>query len=195
VAASLGCTTNSSINPSSANACGSFTPLTYLSLSIRSGSLLPELLSEPDENSFGTADVAKSIRVLVLDHFADDLGAAFAEPGERIVDVLHGEHDAEITESVHWRATVIGDHRRREEPRQLEPAVTVRRTHHGNLDAHIAQSSDAVCPGSFDWGAPLEFEAKFREEFNGGIDVFDHDADVVHPLDRHQALLVVERLR
>ena len=30
----------------------------YLSHGIRSGSLLPELLGEPDENSFGTADVA-----------------------------------------------------------------------------------------------------------------------------------------
>ncbi len=39
-------------------------------------------------------DIAEPIRVFVLDHFADELRAAFAEPGERIVDVLHGEHDA-----------------------------------------------------------------------------------------------------
>jgi len=61
---------------------------------VLSGGLLPELLSEPDENSFGTPDVAEPIRVFVLDHFADELRAAFAKPGERIVDVLHGEHDA-----------------------------------------------------------------------------------------------------
>jgi hypothetical protein len=84
---------------------------------------------------------------------------------------------------------VIGYHRRRDEPRQLEPAVTIRRTHHGNLDAHVAQSGDAICPGSFDWGAPLEFEAKFGEELDGRIDVFDHDADVVHPFDCHQVSL------
>ena len=59
-----------------------------------SGSLLPELLGKPDENSFGAPDVAEPIRVFVLDHFADELRAAFAEPGERIVHVLHGEHDA-----------------------------------------------------------------------------------------------------
>ena len=59
-----------------------------------SGSLLPELLGKPDENSFGAPDVAEPIRVFVLGHFADELRAAFAEPGERIVDVLHGEHDA-----------------------------------------------------------------------------------------------------
>ena len=59
-----------------------------------SGSLPPELLGKPDENSFGAPDVAEPIRIFVLDHFADELRAAFAEPGERIVDVLHGEHDA-----------------------------------------------------------------------------------------------------
>src|SRR3979409_1682093 len=59
-----------------------------------SGSLLPELLGKPDEKSFGAPDVAEPILVFVLDHFADELRAAFAEPGERIVDVLHGEHDA-----------------------------------------------------------------------------------------------------
>src|SRR4051812_18810860 len=63
-------------------------------LSDATGSLLPELLGEPDENSFWAPDIAEPIRVLVLDHFADELRAAFAEPGERIVDVLHGEHDA-----------------------------------------------------------------------------------------------------
>ena len=115
-----------------------------------------------------------------LDHFADDLRAAFAEPGERIVAVLHGEHDAEITESVDGGVAVIGYHRRREEPRQLEPAVTIRRTHHGNLDPHAAQSGDAICPGSFDWGAPLEFEAKFGEKLNGGVQVFYDDAHIVH---------------
>ena len=59
-----------------------------------SGSLLPELLREPDENSFGASDVAEPIRVFVLNHFADELRAALAETGERIIDVLHGEHDA-----------------------------------------------------------------------------------------------------
>src|SRR5438093_8118722 len=154
-----------------------------------SRSLLPELLGQPDENSFGAPDVAEPIRIFVLDHFADELRAAVPEPGERIVDVLHGEHDAQVTESVHRGAAVIGDHRRREESGDLEPAVTVRRTHHGNLYAHVAQSSDAICPVSFDWCAPLELEAKFGEELNGGVDVFYHNADVVHALHRHDASL------
>src|SRR5438034_3008567 len=95
----------------------------------------------------------------------------------------------QVTESVHRGAAVIGDHRRREESGHLEPAVTVRCTHHGNLYAHVAQSSDDICPVSFDWGAPLELEAKFGEELNGGVDVFYHDADVVHTLDRHDVSL------
>src|SRR5574341_959574 len=168
---------------------------TLTSYGILSGSLLPELLGEPDENSFGTPDVAEPIHVLILDHFADELRAAFAEPDERIVDVFHGEHDAQVAESVHWGAAVIGDHGRREETGHLEPAVTVRRTHHGNLDVHVAQSSDAICPVSFDWGAPLELETKFGEELNGGVDVFYHDADVVHTLDRHDVSLASNGLR
>jgi hypothetical protein len=59
-----------------------------------SGCLLPELLREPDENSFRAPDVAEPIRVFVLDYFADELHSACAETGERIVDVLHAEHDA-----------------------------------------------------------------------------------------------------
>src|SRR5262249_46621535 len=125
----------------------------------------------------------------VLDHFADELRSAFAEPGKRIIDVLHGEHDAQVTESVHRGAAVIGNHRWRKESGHLDPAVTIRRTHHGNLDAHVAQSGDAICPVSFDLGAPLELEAKFGEELNGGIDVFYRDADVVHTLDRHDVSL------
>jgi hypothetical protein len=58
------------------------------------GDALAELLGEPDEKSFGAADVAEPIRVFVLDHFADELRAALAEPGERLVDVVDGEHDA-----------------------------------------------------------------------------------------------------
>jgi hypothetical protein len=58
------------------------------------GNALAELLGDPDEKSFGAADVAEPIRVLVLNHFADELRAALAQPSERVIDVVHGEHDA-----------------------------------------------------------------------------------------------------
>jgi hypothetical protein len=42
--------------------------------------------------------------------------------------------------------------------------VAVRRAHHGDLDAHVAQSSDALCPVSFDRGSPFELEAELGEK-------------------------------
>jgi hypothetical protein len=54
-----------------------------------------KFLGESDEKVFGPADVAEPIRVFVLDHFTtDQLRAVLAEPGERLVDVVHREHDA-----------------------------------------------------------------------------------------------------
>ena len=54
-----------------------------------------KFLGEPYEKTFGPANVAEPIRVFVLDHFvADELGAVLTEPAERLVDVVHGEHDA-----------------------------------------------------------------------------------------------------
>ena len=145
-----------------------------------------EFLGEPDEKSFRPADVAEPIRVFVLDHFAaDELRAVLAEPGERLVDVVHGEHDAQVAESVHRRVPVIGDHRRREKARELEPAVAVRRAHHGDLDALVAQSSDAPRPLSFHHGSPFELEAELAKELDRRCEVLDDDADVVHPFESH----------
>lgn len=96
----------------------------------------------------------------------------------------------QVAEGVHRGAAVIGDHRRREKARQLQPAMTVRRAQHGDFDAHVAQARDAVGPVPRDGGTPLEFEAQFDEERNRGIEVFDHDADVVHALDGHEALVL-----
>jgi len=42
------------------------------------GTVLPELWGEPDENSFRAPDIAEPMRAFELDHFADELRAAFA---------------------------------------------------------------------------------------------------------------------
>lgn len=55
---------------------------------------LAELLGQPDEQPLRPSDVAESVGVLILDHVADELRASSAEPGQRLVDVLDGEHDA-----------------------------------------------------------------------------------------------------
>src|SRR6266511_3566526 len=157
-------------------------PSTSSSSSAHAYHALAELLGEPDEQSFGAADVAEPIRVLVLNHFANELRAALAEPGERLVDVVHGEHDAEVAESVHRGVPVIGDYRRGEKSRELEPAVAIGSDHHGDLDALEAQSGDAPGPVSFNRGSPFECEAKLGEKSDGGIEGFYHDADVVPAL-------------
>jgi hypothetical protein len=48
--------------------------------------------------------------------------------------------------------------------------VAVRRAHHGDLDAHGAQSSDALRPVSFDRGSPFELEAELAEKRDSGIE-------------------------
>jgi hypothetical protein len=80
---------------------------------------------------------------------------------------------------------VIGDDRRAEKSRKLEPTVAVRSDQHGNLDMLGAQAGDAPSPLSFDHGSPFESEPKLDEECDGGIEGFHHDADVVHPLECH----------
>src|SRR6476620_5493442 len=96
-----------------------------------------DLFGQPDENALGASDVAEPIHVFVLDYFVDEPRAVPAEPGQRIVEVIHGEHDAEVAEGVYRGVPVICDRSRREKARELEPAVAVRHTHHGGLDALV----------------------------------------------------------
>jgi hypothetical protein len=55
-----------------------------------------EFLGESDEKPFRPTDVAEPMRVFILDYLAYELRAARAEPLKRPVDVVHGEHDAEV---------------------------------------------------------------------------------------------------
>ena len=80
---------------------------------------------------------------------------------------------------------MIRDDRRREEAGKFEPPVAVRRSHHGDLDALVSQSSDAPSPLSFDRGLAFELEAELAKEGDRRREVVDDDAYVVHPLDRH----------
>ena len=40
---------------------------------------------------------------------------------------------------------------------------------------------------------PFEFKAEFSEKRDSDIERFDHDADIVHPLERHAAILADSR--
>jgi hypothetical protein len=97
-----------------------------------------EFLGRSDKKPFRPADIAEPIRVFILDYVAYELRTERAEPFQRLVDVVHGEHDAEVAQSVHRGVAMIRDGRRREEAGEFKPAVPVRRAHHGNLDALIA---------------------------------------------------------
>ena len=52
-----------------------------------------EFLGESDEKPFRPADLAERIRVFVTDYLAYDLRSALAQPLERPVGVVNGEHD------------------------------------------------------------------------------------------------------
>lgn len=49
-----------------------------------SGGLVGELFGETDEDSFGAAEVAEAVEVLVLDDLADEFRAAFGEACEQV---------------------------------------------------------------------------------------------------------------
>jgi hypothetical protein len=145
-----------------------------------SGLLIAELLGQPDEDSFGPADVAEPVQIFVLNHFSNELGALLAEPGYHPVNVGYREHDAKVTERVHRGSAVICDGSRGEKPRKLEPAVAIGGDHHGNFYTLIAQASNAASPFSFDHGTPFQFQAQLREKRDRVIEGFYHDPDIVH---------------
>src|SRR5690606_26751030 len=103
---------------------------TSTSHGIRSAGLVSKLFGEPDENSFGTPDVAEPVDAFVIDHLIDQRRAKLAEPGEGVVDVLDGEHDSQVSQRVHGGSAVIGRDGGSVEARELEAAMTVGGAHH-----------------------------------------------------------------
>lgn len=71
------------------------------------------------------------------------------------------------------------------EARELDAAVTIGSAHHRDFDPLAADSGDTAGPFALDGHAAFEGKAEFGEEVDGGIEVFHHDADVVHALDCH----------
>ena len=63
--------------------------------------------------------------------------------------------------------------------------MAVRGPHHGDVDLDAFEAVDAIHPGALDRHLALERHAKGGEEGNGGWEVVDDDADMVHSLDRH----------
>lgn len=109
-----------------------------------------ELLSEPEENSFGSPDIAEAVDVLVVDDFIHYGRTELAKPGKGVVEIIDSEHDAQITQRVHGRRAVIGGDGGGVEARELNAAVIVRGAHHGNFYALAANSGNAAGPFTLD---------------------------------------------
>jgi hypothetical protein len=67
---------------------------------------------------------------------------------------------------------------------QLESSVAVRSLQHRNLRPDALEPHDAVHPAALDGPLALELESELGEELSRGREVVNHDADVLHPLDR-----------
>ncbi len=109
-----------------------------------------------------------------------------AEAVKNFVDVVDGEHDAADPQGVHRRflgsvASGLGRH----ELRELDAAVAVGGSHHGDVALNVLEAHDAIRPLSLDARLALQLHAELREERLRSFEVLDHDEDVVHLLDRH----------
>ena len=63
--------------------------------------------------------------------------------------------------------------------------VAVRGLQERDVCPDALESHDAVYPAALDRSFSLQLESKFDEELGCGCQVVNHDADVLHPLDRH----------
>ena len=59
-----------------------------------------DLLGERDEDALRATDITEPIAVLVLHQLANQFGTVGAEPGNDIIDVFDGKHDATYAQRV-----------------------------------------------------------------------------------------------
>ena len=133
--------------------------------------------------------------VFVLRDLVENFGTVVAEAVDDIVDVLDGEHDAAYAQRVRRCVFRLGPNRGRGvEPGQLDAAVAVWRSHHGDVGADVVESDDLAGPGSLDGRPAFDLHAELSEECLGGLEVFDVDEDVVHSSEHHGFLSFESRI-
>ena len=71
--------------------------------------------------------------------------------------------------------------------------MAVRRFHHRALRPDALEPHDAVHPTALDRPLAQQLESELDEERLRGREVVDHDAHMLHALDRHRVRWVVER--
>ena len=74
---------------------------------------LADLFCECDYYAFGTAEVAQPIHILVLCYLAQEFGTVRPQTGDRVVDIVDGEHHAMQTERVGRRVRQLRGERGR----------------------------------------------------------------------------------
>src|SRR5467141_3534891 len=144
-----------------------------------------DLLRQLDDDPLRAADVAEPVAVLVAHHLANELRAAGSQASDDGVDVVDCECEMADARGVRRRVPVAGPARRGVKLDQLEPSVAVRGLHHRDLHPDALEPHHAVHPTALDRPLALQLESELDEERRRGREVVDHDADVVHALDRH----------
>ena len=73
---------------------------------------------------------------------------------------------------------------------QLNPAVAVRCSHQCDVASNVVKPDEAVHRRSLDCRLALQLETKLDKEGNSSREVVDHNANVVHPPNRHVPSMV-----
>src|SRR5690349_7888317 len=145
-----------------------------------------EFLGQRDDDARRASHVAEPVLVLVLGHLADEFGAVGAQAGYGVVEVFDREHDLPEAQRVRRGNRWLGpDQLRVAELRQLDPPVAVRGPHHRDVDLYAFEPAEAVHPGAFNRHLAFKRHAEGGEEGNGGWEVVDDNADMIHSFDRH----------
>ena len=145
-----------------------------------------KFLGQCDDDARRASHVAKSVLILVLGHFTEELGAVGAQASDSVVDAFDCKHDAPEAQRVRrcdrrfdldqfWIAKL----------RQLKPPLPIWGPHHNDVDLDTFEPVDAVHPRAFDRRFAFDRHAEGSEKSDSGCKVVNDDADVVQSLDRH----------
>ena len=136
-----------------------------------------------DDDSLRAADVAEPVAVLIAHQLADELGATSWR--EATTASMSSTANVRMADArcVRLRVPVVALARRRVELDQLESSVAVRSSHERKFRADALESHDSVHPLALDPSLAVKLESELNK-LNRGREVVNHDADVVHPLDR-----------
>ena len=93
--------------------------------------------------------------------------------------------DMADAQDIRRRVPVAAPDRGGVELHQLEPTVAVRGLHHRILHPNALEPHHTVHPTALDLPFSVQREPELDEERRLGLEVVDHDAHVLHALDRH----------